>query len=220
METSMRYNTLLFDLDGTLTDPGLGITNSVMYALGKFGITVPERKELYRFIGGPLRESFALYYGLSAEDAETAVAFYREYYAPRGIFENEAYPGIEELLRALKSDGAALLVATLKPTVFAVQVLEHFGLDRYFDFISGSELDGSRSDKLAVIERGFTCCPTADRTSAVMVGDRLHDIRAARQAGIASVGVLYGYGGRDEVAEAGPDHIAETVADLSGLLLL
>ena len=215
----MRYSTILFDLDGTLTDPGLGITNSVRYALGKFGIDVTDRSRLYGFIGPPLRESFARYYGFSEKDAEMAVAYYREYFAPRGLYENTVYGGIESLLAELKQRGSAILLATLKPTVFAEKVLVHFGLDKYMDFVSGSELDGSFSDKHEVIERAFSTCRTADHTSAVMVGDRAQDILAAKQSGIASVGVLYGYGGRAELTEAGADHIAETVVQLSELLL-
>ena len=214
----MNYQTILFDLDGTLTDPGLGITNSVMYALGKFGITVEDRSDLYCFIGGPLRESFADYYGFSEDDAALAVKYYREYYVPRGIFENVVYGGIENLLKTLRDDGRTLLVATLKPTVFAIQVLEHFGLDRYFDFISGSELDGSRDDKRAVIDHAFLSSPSADPMSAIMVGDRSHDILAAKGKGIDSIGVLYGYGGREELTGAGAGHIAETVAELSAFL--
>ncbi len=215
----MRFKTILFDLDGTLTDPGLGITNSVIYALSKYGIDAPDREKLYDFIGAPLRDSFARYYGFSEEAAEQAVSYYREYYVPHGIYENEVYGGVEDLLKALKAGGAAILVATLKPTVFAVKVLEHFGLHAYIDFVAGSELDGTRTEKHAVIEHGFSSCPFAARASAVMVGDRLHDIRAAKQAGIGSVGVLYGYGSRNELSAEGPDLIAETVSDLSSYLL-
>ena len=213
----MHYKTVIFDLDGTLTDPGLGITNSVMYALQKFGIT-ETREKLYRFVGPSLRESFANYYGFSESEAEKAVTYYREYYVPHGIYENEVYSGIENLLKALKDNSCTLLVATLKPTVFAVEVLKHFGLDGYFDLISGSELDGSRDDKHAIIAHAFSRCPEADQNASVMVGDRLHDILAAGKAGIDSVGVLYGYGSRDELVGAGAGHIAETVADLSAIL--
>ena len=215
----MRYKTILFDLDGTLTDPGLGITNSVMYALSKFGIDVTDRSRLFGFIGPPLRESFARYYGFSDEDAEKAVAYYREYFAPRGLYENTVYAGIESLLEELKQRGSVLLVATLKPTVFAAEVISHFGLDKYFDFVSGSELDGSYSDKHEVIERGFKCCPAADPASAVMVGDRAQDILAAKQSGIESVGVLYGYGSREELTEAQAGKLAKTVSELSAYLL-
>jgi phosphoglycolate phosphatase len=215
----MSYQTVFFDLDGTLTDPALGITNAVIYALGKFGIEETDRKKLCAFIGAPLREMFTESYGLSDDDAETAVAFYREYYAPRGIFECDVFVGIGDLLRELRSDGRTLVVATLKPTVFAVMVLEHFGLARYIDFVSGSELDGSRGSKSDVIEYGFLCCPSADRRSAVMVGDRAHDILGAKKAGIDAIGVLYGYGSRAELARAGAVRIAETVGELADILL-
>ncbi len=214
----MRYQTILFDLDGTLTDPGIGITNSVQYALGKFGINVGDRSDLYCFIGGPLKESFERFYGFSPDDAEKAVAYYREYYAPRGIFENKVYEGIGELLQNLRDDGRTLLVATLKPTVFAVKVLEHFGLNTYFGLVSGPELDGTRGTKRAVIEQALSHYPESDRAAAVMVGDRSHDMLAAGEIGIDSVGVLYGYGSRDELIGAGAGRIAETVAQLSEIL--
>ena len=179
----MQYKTILFDLDGTLTDPGLGITNSVMYALEKFGIT-ETREKLRRASSAPrCEESFSKYYGFSEADAEKAVTYYREYYAPHGLFENEVYIGIDSLLKTLRASGRTLLVATLKPTVFAERVLEHFGLARYFDLISGSELDGSCDDKRTIISHAFTRCPASNPTAAVMVGDRLHDITSRQTDG-------------------------------------
>ena len=138
---------LLFDLDGTLTDPMVGITSSVQYALEKFGIHVRYLKELIPFIGPPLAESFQKFYGFSKEDAEKAIQYYREYYAPKGIFENEVYEGIPEMLAHLTEAGFTLLVATSKPTVFARKVLKHFGMEDYFSFVGGSELDGSRTKR-------------------------------------------------------------------------
>jgi phosphoglycolate phosphatase-like HAD superfamily hydrolase len=149
---------LLFDLDGTLTDPMVGITSSVQYALEKFGIHVRYLKELIPFIGPPLAESFQKFYGFSKEDAEKAIQYYREYYAPKGIFENEVYEGIPEMLAHLTEAGFTLLVATSKPTVFARKVLKHFGMEDYFSFVGGSELDGSRTKKAEVISYILKTC--------------------------------------------------------------
>ena len=127
------YRYILFDLDGTLTDPGMGITNSVAYALDKFSITVPDRSELYKFIGPPLVDSFMNYYGFSEEDANRAVAYYREYFKPTGIYENEIYDGVPELLEGLKAQGKTVILATSKPEIFAHEILKHFGIFSYFD---------------------------------------------------------------------------------------
>lgn len=131
----MKYEVILFDLDGTITDPGIGITNSVAYALEKFNIKVKEREELYRFIGPPLMDSFQNFYGFTKEDAEQSVIYYREYYQEKGMLENYVYEGMEQLLQQLKKMGGTLIVATSKPEKFAVQILEHFHLAQYFSFI-------------------------------------------------------------------------------------
>ena len=207
------YNTVLFDLDGTLTNPGQGITNSVAYALKKFGIEVEDRQELYKFIGPPLYESFMKYYGFSQEKAETAVSFFREYFRDTGIFENEVYGGITDLLDKIKNSGRKIILATSKPEEFAKRVLSHFGLDKYFDFVAGATMDSSRVEKSDVIayaikESGCT------GENAVMIGDRLHDILGAKENGLDSIGVLFGYGSREELEEAGADYIAETVEEI------
>lgn len=207
------YNTVLFDLDGTLTNPGQGITNSVAYALKKFGIEVEDRQELYKFIGPPLYESFMKYYGFSQEKAETAVSFFREYFRDTGIFENEVYGGITDLLEEIKNSGRKIVLATSKPEEFAKRVLSHFGLDKYFDFVAGATMDSSRVEKSDVIayaikESGCT------GENAVMIGDRLHDILGAKENGLDSIGVLFGYGSREELEEAGADYIAETVEEI------
>lgn len=207
------YNTVLFDLDGTLTDPGQGITNSVAYALKKFGIEVEDKKELYKFIGPPLHDSFRKYYGFSDEEAETAIVYYREYFRDTGIFENEVYAGIETLLEKIKASGRKIILATSKPEEFAVRILVHFGLDKYFDCMAGATMDSSRSKKGDVIAyalRESSC----DAENAVMVGDRLHDILGAKENGLDSIGVLFGYGSREELENAGADYIAETVEDI------
>ncbi len=215
----MAYKYILFDLDGTLTDPGTGITNSVMYALRKFGIEVSDRSELYKFIGPPLWDSFENYYGFSKEEAKTAVEYYREYYRDKGIFENMVYEGFEGLLKELSDQGLALIVATSKPEVFAKQILEHFDIAKYFTCIAGSNLDGTRVKKGEVIGYALESCGIADLSEAIMIGDREHDIIGAKQAGIDSIGVLFGYGDRAELEEAGADFIAATVADIGKILI-
>lgn len=208
---------LLFDLDGTLTDPMVGITSSVQYALEKFGVRVRYLKELIPFIGPPLAESFQKFYGFSKEDAERAIQYYREYYAPKGIFENEVYEGIQEMLAHLTEAGFTLLVATSKPTVFARKVLKHFGMEDYFSFVGGSELDGSRTKKAEVISYILKNCGIRAK-EAIMIGDRRHDIEGGQACGLESVGVLYGYGTEQELTAAGADHIIRTVAELEDYL--
>jgi len=210
----MDFQYLLFDLDGTLTDPAIGITNSIMYALKKFGIEVNDRSELYMFIGPPLEESFKKYCGFLQKDAKRAVEYYREYYRDRGIFENKVYDGIDELLKLMKEKGKTILLATSKPEVFAKQILEHFNLAGYFDFVAGSELDGSRVNKDEVIRYALDSCNIKDLSKAIMIGDREYDITGAKKIGIKSMGVLYGYGDRRELEKAGADYIMDTVEDI------
>lgn len=208
------YTTILFDLDGTLTDPGEGITNSVAYSLKKFGIDVTDKKELYKFIGPPLVDSFMKYYGFSEEKAELAVEYYREYFRDTGIFENRIYDGIHELLAEIKASGRKIVLATSKPEEFAKRILVHFELDKYFDVAAGATMDTSRSKKSDVIKYALELCGNPDKTQTVMIGDRKHDIIGAKQNGLDSIGVLYGYGDYDELHAAGADHIAESVADI------
>lgn len=208
------YNTILFDLDGTLTDPGIGITNSVAYALKKHGIEVTDRTKLYPFIGPPLLDSFQRFYGFSEEQSEQAVADYREYFREKGLFENEVYSGVEELLQRLKESGRRLIIATSKPEEFAVKILKHFGLASYFDYIVGATMDSSRSKKGDVIAYALEVCGITDKTDVVMVGDREHDVLGAKGNGLDSVGVLYGYGSREELEKAGATCVAETVEDI------
>lgn len=211
------YKTVLFDLDGTLTDPGLGITNSVAYALKKYGIEVEEREKLYFFIGPPLNDSFKKYYGFSDEKAMEAIMYYREYFSDKGIFENEVYDGIKELLRRVKESGRIIVLATSKPEEFALRILEHFELTEFFDVVAGASMDEKRNKKGDVIKYALEkgCLTPED---AVMIGDREHDIFGAQENGIDTIGVLYGYGSRDELEKAGAMHIAETVDDVYALL--
>ena len=210
----MRYDQLLFDLDGTLTDPGEGITNSVKYALQKWGIEVGDRRELYRFIGPPLSASFRDFYGFSEEDSLKCVEYYREYYRNRGIFENRVYEGVPELLSRLKGEGRALILATSKPEGFAKQILEHFDLVKYFDFVAGASMDESRNKKGDVIRYALSMASVRDLSRALMIGDREHDILGARQNSIESLGVLYGYGDEEELRGAGATFIAATVEEI------
>jgi len=214
-----NYSTIFFDLDGTLTDPGLGITNAVMHALSAYGIPLPPRQELYKFIGPPLTWSFQTYYGFSEEESLKAVAKYREHYSVIGLFENEVYPGIPELLEKLRAAGKTLCVATSKPEKFAVQILEHFGIAHFFHHICGAAMDESRGTKHEVIEYAIGKLDGASRDDILMVGDREHDILGAKQSGLGSMGVLYGYGDRAEHVHAGADHIVETVEALGKALL-
>ncbi len=205
----MKY--ILFDLDGTLTNPKLGITKSVQYALAAFGTIEPDLDALCNYIGPPLRVSFSEYHGMNADQAEAAVTKYREYYAKTGIFENEVYEGMEKLLIQLKDAGKTLIVATSKPEIFAIKILKHFKLDGYFTDICGATLDDSRGTKEEVIRYALSKNHLTDYADIVMVGDRLHDIEGAKKVGIASVGVLFGFGSREELENAGADKIAETV---------
>lgn len=213
------WDYILFDLDGTLTDPKEGITNSVAYALKAFGIQVADKDTLCPFIGPPLKDSFRQFYGFSETQAEQAVAKYREYFAPKGIFENRPYAGIAELLARLQAQGRKCILATSKPAVFARQILEYFELNKFIDFVSGSELDGGRVQKEDVINHACLCCGINDRSRVLMVGDREYDIRGARACHIASCGVLWGYGSEAELTGAGADHLVRTVAELETLLL-
>ena len=212
------YQTILFDLDGTLTDPGLGITNSVMYALKKFNIEVEDRTSLYKFIGPPLRESYAKYYHLSDEEITRAVAYYREYFSVKGIYENVLYDGIAELLEQIKDSGRKVVLATSKPEEFAAEILRYFHIDHYFDFVAGSTMDGTRVRKADVITYAIESYGITDLSLAVMVGDREHDILGAGEIGLDSIGVLYGYGSREELENAGATYIAEHVADIMNFI--
>ena len=215
----MTYTHIFFDLDGTLTDPGLGITNSVMHALERYGIPVSDRRDLYCFIGPPLVESFMRYYDFSAADARAAVDVYREYFADRGLFENELYPGIPALLARLRAAGLKLVMATSKPEAFAVRIAEHFGIAQFFDCIAGAAMDETRTQKWEVIEYALARCGISDRGSVLMVGDREHDVLGAARCGISCLGVLYGYGDRAELESAGACAVVPTVEAVGDYIL-
>ncbi|MBQ9031572.1 MAG: HAD-IA family hydrolase [Parasporobacterium sp.] len=206
-EAKDGYTYYLFDLDGTLTDPGEGITNSVMYALRKYGIGVTDRTTLYRFIGPPLVESFMNFYDFPKEQALEAVEYYREYFRDRGIFENRPYDGIAEELADLKAHGKTVALATSKPEEFAVRILKHFDLYPYFDFVAGATMDGSRSRKADVIRYALESLGVEDKSKVLMVGDREQDVLGAAANQIKCAGVLYGYGDYEELSRAGADYI-------------
>lgn len=214
----MKYKYALFDLDGTLTDPAPGITNCIMYALRKFGITPPPREALYKFIGPPLLYSFKEYCGFSEKDAELAVAYYRERFSDVGLFENEIYPGIRELLSELCENGTKVVLATSKPDVYSKRILEHFDIDKYFYFLAANTLTESRPEKSDVIAYAIESCKIKVPAEAVMVGDRKYDILGGKMFGLVTVGTSYGFGGREELLSAGADGIADTVDELRMLI--
>lgn len=203
------YINIFFDLDGTLTDSAEGIINSVEYALKGLGITEYRREELYGFIGPPLHDSFSEFFGLSEEKCTEGVRLYREYFSVNGIYENRLYNGVRELLEKTKATGRTVVLATSKPQEFAEEILRHFDITKYFDFIAAAEMDGNRNRKEDVINYALEISG-ARREETVMVGDRKFDVLGAKAAGIASIGVLYGFGTEAELTEAGADHIAKT----------
>ena len=219
----MRYQYVFFDLDGTITEPVIGITNAIIYALNKYNIKVSQRSTLHRFIGPPLRDSFKEFYGFSEEKAEEAVAFYREYYAEKGVMENEIMPGMEDALKSLKAAGCKLCVATSKPEIYAKKILENLKIDHYFEVIAGSLLDGSRDKKELVIEYLLDKIHISSseniRSKTVMVGDRKFDIEGAIATGLDNIGVTFGYGDKEEFQLAGAQVIFDTPEDMVQYIL-
>lgn len=209
---------ILFDLDGTITDPKLGITKSVYYALNKFKITTTNLDELCKFIGPPLKESFMEFYNFCEEDANQAVLYYRDYFSSKGIYENFVYDKIEDLLVSLKNENKTLIIATSKPTVFAEKILKYFELIKYFDYVFGSNLDGTRTKKSEVIECALKEANIKDYKEAIMIGDRKHDINGAKANSIDSIGVLYGYGNFEELSTSGATYIADDISQLKKIL--
>lgn len=213
------FDYLFFDLDGTLTDPALGITNSFIYALKYFGIEIPSYEKLCSFIGPPLPETFKTQFDFSEEKASEGVKKYREYFAEKGLLENSVYPGIPELLSKLKENGKKLVVATSKPEEFSVRIIEHFGLSQFFENVCGSLMDESRSKKDQVIEYAIERNKIKDRSKILMIGDRKHDMIGAKKCGLSTCGVLYGYGDFEELKSNGADTIVDSVNDLEKFLL-
>lgn len=212
------YSTILFDLDGTLTDSSQGVINSIIYALEKFDINDYDMSLLKKFLGPPLHESFEKFMGFDKEKSLQAVKFYREYFSSKGLLENEVYAGVNDLLQNLKENGKTLVVATSKPQPFTDRIMEHFDLAKYFDFIAGSNMDTTRSKKAEVIEYALSECNIKDKSKVVMIGDRAEDMIGAQSVGIDSIGVEYGYGTFDELKNADATYIVKTVDELKKLL--
>lgn len=215
----MKYKYLLFDLDGTLTNPKVGITKSVQYALAKFNIVESNLDTLEKFIGPPLKDSFMNYYAFSQSQAAEAIKIYREYFEDIGLYENKMYSGMDELLGELKQRNIVLCVATSKPTVFAKRIIKHFNLDKYFSIIVGSNLDGTRVQKSEIISWVINKMEIKNRNEVLMIGDRKYDIVGAKSCFLNSVGVLYGYGSKNELLESNPTYMANNILDLRELLL-
>ena len=210
-----KYEAILFDLDGTLTEPKEGIVNGVHYALSKMGIYEKDKEKLVAFIGPSLYESFSKFYGFSTDDAKKCVEYYRDYYSEKGINENLLMPGMDTLLDSLKKEGRKLYVATGKPTVYAEIVLKNFDLHKYFEIVIGSNLDGSRIEKgeiIAEVLKNTNC------KSPVMIGDREHDIIGANENNIDSIAVTFGYGTRDVLEKYNPTYIVDSVNEIRDIL--
>lgn len=211
------YTTLLFDLDGTLTDSTEGILKCLVNAIEQMGFEVPE--DTNKFLGPPIRQSFAEFCGMNEEQTAQAVKIFRERYSKVGLFENRVYDGIPEMLERLKNGGKRLMVATSKPQVYAIRIFDRFGLSQYFEFVGGAELDGSRDYKDEVIEYVLAQTGITDRSSVLMIGDRRQDVLGAHKTGIKCMGILWGYGSTEELTEAGADYIAETPQQVTDMLL-
>jgi phosphoglycolate phosphatase len=214
-----NFEYILFDLDGTITDSGEGITKSVQYALKSFDILVNNLEELRKFIGPPLKESFKEYYKFDEEKANRALVKYREYYADKGIYENSLYDGMIELLDKLKKNGKTIILATSKPEVYAKQILKYFKIDKYFTFVAGSDFDETRVRKGDVIKYALEGAKISDLSKVIMVGDREHDIIGSKENNIKSIGVLYGFGDVIELTQARAEYIANNTNELSDILI-
>jgi phosphoglycolate phosphatase len=214
-----NYKVILFDLDGTLTDPKVGITKCVQYALEKMGIIESDLDKLECFIGPPLQESFARIYSFNEDKTKLAIEYYRERFKDKGMFENDLYKGIPQLLTDLEQQGRILAVATSKPTFFSKKILQYFNLDKYFDLVVGSNLDGTRTSKTEIIQYILDDLNQYRKQDFIMIGDRKHDIIGAKNTGIHSIGVTYGYGSFDELEESNPTLIVNDVEELRRQLL-
>lgn len=213
------FEYLLFDLDGTLTDSGEGITKAVKYALEYFDIQVEDLNELRKFIGPPLRDSYKKFYNFNDEQAELGIKKFREYYVDKGIYENKVYDGVEETLKTLKDMRKKLIVATSKPESHANIVLNHFDLAKYFDFICGADLDETRVKKGDVIKYALETAGITDLDKTLMIGDREHDVIGARENGLKCIGVLYGYGDIVELTQARAFKVVKSPKELLEILL-
>lgn len=210
----MKYKYILFDLDGTLTDPKVGITKAVQYALEKNNIKEDSLSILEKFIGPPLKDSFMEFYSFDEKKSLDSIQYFREYFKERGIFENEIYLGIEDLLKKLKQNDYKIIVATSKPLVFAKTILTHFKMMDYFDLVVGSNLDGTLVDKGEIISYAIDCLKIKNLKEVIMIGDRKYDIIGAKKNNIDSIGVLYGYGSIKELKIANPNYMINSIDQL------
>lgn len=208
------YSVILFDLDGTLTDSSEGIFNSILYALDKFEITDIDRHDLRTFIGPPIQESFSHVFHFSEEETLAAVGHFRAYLGEKGIYENQLYPDVVEVLQRLKEADKKIVLATSKPQIFAHQILTHFHIADYFDVVAGATMDNRRSKKADVIAHALAQLPATQASECLMVGDREHDIIGANAHHLDSAGVLYGFGNRQELEAAGATYVIEKLTDL------
>lgn len=211
------YDTILFDLDGTVIQSYEGVSNGVLHALDRLGMPRPEAATLRLFLGPPLADSFKRFCGMDDDTARLALGLYREHYSARGWTEYSVYDGIPETLTELRKLDKKIALATSKPEKFAKQILEHCGLSKQFDLIAGATLDERRNEKADVIMYALNALHT-DPAMSLMVGDRKFDVLGAKQCGIKSAGVLYGFGNRDELKEAGADYIIATAQELLGIV--
>ena len=209
------YKAIFFDLDGTLTESGEGITKSVQYALEKLGVSVPDLEPLKVFVGPPLLDQFMKYAGFDKETAQKGIEYYRERYSEKGMYENTVYPGVENALAELKRRGYRLAVASAKPTFYVTQIMDHFNLSRYFEVIAGTDLNGSKVSKSQVIEEALERMNLSDhRDQVIMVGDKEHDVFGARRAGLECIAVSYGYGTEEELKNAHPFKIVNSAEEI------
>lgn len=221
-----NFKYILFDLDGTITDSGEGITKAVQYALKYFGIDVKDINELRKFVGPPLRDSYMKFYNFDEESATEGIRVFREYYVEKGMYENLLYTGIVDVLKNLKKNNKELIIATSKPEVHAKKILEHFKIDKYFTIIAGADFEETRVKKGDVIkyalnnlQKSLNNGESLDLSQVIMIGDREHDIIGAKENDLKSIGVLYGYGDVIELTQARADYIAKTPQDILEILL-
>lgn len=212
-----NFDTLLFDLDGTLTDSTDGIVRCLEYALERMGFDIPEDKN--KFLGPPLYRSFAEFCGMNEEQVNEAVRIFRERYSTVGLFENCVYEGVPEMLKRLRDGGKRIMVATSKPEVYAVRIFDRFGLSQFFEIVGGANINGTRNDKDEVIEYVLEKAGISDRSSVLMIGDRRQDVIGAHKTGLKCMGILWGFGSIEELTEAGADFIAETPEKAADMLL-
>jgi phosphoglycolate phosphatase len=212
-----NFDTLLFDLDGTLTDSTEGIVRCLEYALERMGFDIPE--DTNKFLGPPLYRSFAEFCGMNEEQVNEAVRIFRERYSTVGLFENRVYEGVPEMLKRLRDGGKRIMVATSKPEVYAVRIFDRFGLSQFFEIVGGANINGTRNDKDEVIEYVLEKAGISDRSSVLMIGDRRQDVIGAHKTGLKCMGILWGFGSIEELTEAGADFIAETPEKAADMLL-